>query len=348
MAKKATRSPPQARGPTPSEGLNRERFEKELQDLAQKAKRDSERSKSVEQSKVFLRSALLLVLLGVYAVVSQRALSPVYGDIPSSLMHTKLLMGGSFVGWAGNLFLRKYVSMRTVELLPYLAAYIPVIQFYAYSFSERLGAQWGPAATEGLTLVPLCILTASSVADLLEDADLSFLPDFIADATPGIGSWGLFKLSRNVAVQYLQMNAGKGFLWTRLGLETILAGIYAVAAPSKYLYLAIPALVHTAFFNTHLMTPMATTALNSTLQAENYLLLDRKESVTGYISVLESLDKGFRVLRCDHSLLGGEWVTLQGQPAHEPIYGVFVLLEAVRLVKREHRVLDKDANALVV
>jgi hypothetical protein len=64
--------------------------------------------------------------------------------------------------------------------------------------------------------------------------------------------------------------------------------------------------------------------------------------------VVESLDKGLRAMRCDHSLLGGEWSRKEGQLATEPIYGVFVMLEAVRLVEREQAVADKDAQALVM
>ena len=332
----------------PAEGLDRKRFERELRNLTAKAKMDSESRKPAEQAKVIAKAALLLALTGTYAVMSQKAMSPVYGDIPSAVMHTKLLMANCFIGWAGNLFLRNTLSVNSAQLLPLLAAYIPVVQFYLYSFSGTLGAQWGPAITESLTLGPLCVLTASAVADCLEDADLSFLPQSVADAAPGLGSWAFFKLMRHAAGHYFQKHAGRSILFTRVGLETLLGGLYAVAAPSKFLWLAAPALLHTAFFNTHAMTPMATTSLNNTMAADGWLLLDRRESVTGYISVLESVENGFRVLRCDHSLLGGEWVSFQGQQVQEPIYGVFVMLEAVRLVKRDTRIPDRKANALVV
>ena len=89
-------------------------------------------------------------------------------------------------------------------------------------------------------------------------------------------------------------------------------------------------------------------SLNQTLQADNWALIERTESVTGYVSVLESIEKGFRVLRCDHSLLGGQWVMIQGQKASEPIYGVFVMLEAVRLIETKEKPADKDAQALVM
>lgn len=347
-SKKSADKVPAARAPAAGEGLDRKRFEKELQALAKKAKKDADTSQTVEQSKVFLRSALFIGILGVYAVVSQKAMSPVYGEIPASLNHTKLLMCGCFIGWAGNLFLRNHMSIKAAQILPFVAAYIPMVQFYLYTCSEKLGIFWGPIITETLTLVPLCVLTASAVADLMEHADLSSLPDFVADAAPGLGSWGFFKLMRHVAGHYLRIHAGRGFLYTRMGIEAAMSCIYTAASPSKFWFLIMPAMMHLASLNTHVMTPATTSRLNMTMEAEGWLLLDRRESLTGYISVIESLEKGFRVMRCDHSLLGGEWVSLQGQPIREPIYGVFVMLEGVRLVKRETRVADRDASALVM
>ncbi|KAH8170958.1 spermine/spermidine synthase domain-containing protein [Sarocladium implicatum] len=346
--KGATDKMPAARAPTADESLNRKRFEKELQGLARKAKKDAEGSNSMEQSKIFIRTALLLSLLGVYAVVSQRAMSPVYGEIPASLSHKKVLMVGCFIGWAGNIFFRNHFLIKPVQLLPFFSAYIPVIQFYLYTYSEQLGSHWGPIVTEGLTLGPLCVLTASSVADLMENADLSMLPKSVADAAPGIGSWGFLKLMMHIAAQYLRIVAGRGFMYTRMGTQAALTGIYTATSPSKFWALMMPAMMHLVSLNTHTMIPATTSYLNTTLQGEGWLLLDRQESLTGYISVIESLERGFRVMRCDHSLLGGEWVTLQGQPIREPIYGVFVMLEGVRLVKREQRVPDKDASALVI
>lgn len=82
--------------------------------------------------------------------------------------------------------------------------------------------------------------------------------------------------------------------------------------------------------------------------------MERAESVTGYVSVLENLDMQYRVLRCDHSLLGGEWLVTderrkQGITVSEPIYAVFEMLEAVRLVQvAEDSKIDSEKSALVV
>ncbi|EEU40485.1 uncharacterized protein NECHADRAFT_32447 [Fusarium vanettenii 77-13-4] len=330
------------------EGFTPERFERELKDLAAKAKEDTWTRRAAKQTSIYLQTVFILGLLGVASSVSQLNLSPVYGSIPSAVTHAPVIMAGCFVGWAGNLFLRNVLPLPTAQLLPIVALNVPAIQYLAGGFSDRLGCWWGPLVTEALTLFPLAVFSAACVADQLEDADLSILPKFVADAAPGIGSWGLFRLAERIANEKLQGLIGSAFWFTRVGLELVLAGIYAVFSPSKYLVLAIPALLHTAVLNTHVMTPMATASLNSTLAAQNWTLLERKESLTGYISILENLGQGFRVMRCDHSLLGGEWVRIQGQKVSEPIYGVFVMLEAVRLIQRETPLPDAEAKALVV
>jgi hypothetical protein len=98
--------------------------------------------------------------------------------------------------------------------------------------------------------------------------------------------------------------------------------------------------LHTLWANPHHISDHGFQLANSTLYgAENYTILARQESLTGYVSVLENnADNAFRLLRCDHSLLGGEWLVTpeayrKGQRRPESIFAVFVLLEAIRLVK---------------
>ncbi|KAM5348720.1 hypothetical protein ACJ41O_008543 [Fusarium nematophilum] len=348
MAPKKKTAMPKTQAPGAPEGFTPERFERELKDLAAKAKEDTWTRRAAGQVSVYAQTALVLSLLGIASSVSQLNLSPVYGSIPAAVTHAPVIMAGCFVGWAGNLLFRNALPLPTAQLLPLIALYAPALQYLLGGFSERLGSWWGPLVTEGLTLFPLAVASAASVADYLEDADLSMLPQFVADAAPGICSWGFFRLAERIAGARLQALIGSAFVFTRVGLELALAGVYAVFAPSKYLVLAIPALLHTAVLNTHAMTPMATASLNSTLASQNWTLLERRESLTGYVSVLENQEKNFRVLRCDHSLLGGEWVLIQGKKVSEPIYGVFVMLEAVRLIEREVPLPDDEASALVV
>lgn len=331
-----------------SEGFTPERFERELKDLASKAKSDTWSNRAVGQLSVYAKAGFLLALLGVYSNVSQLTLSPVYGSIPASIWHSKLLMTGCFLGWAGNVALRNVLPTTAAQMIPLVAMYVPAVQFFLFKHSGQLGAQWGPVATEGLTLFPLAVLTAAAVADYLEEARLTMLPKFVADAAPGLGSWGLLKLVEQHAARHLQANMGRVVVYTRLCLELILGALYAVSARSKFLVYALPPLLHTLIINPHVASPAATSALVSSMMSDGWLLIERRESVTGYISVVQSMQDGFRVMRCDHSLLGGEWIQVRGGVVSEPIYGVFAMLEAVRLAEKETPVADKDSHALVV
>ncbi|KAI7786110.1 spermine spermidine synthase [Diaporthe eres] len=332
----------------PDSSFTPESFEKELKNLAAKAKDETWSRWLLEQASVYLRSSLLLGLAAVYANVSELALSPVYGSIPVSIWHDRLVMAACFIGWACNLHLGRILPVRIAYLLPIVALYIPVAQFFLFRLSGTLTAYHGPLITEGLTLAPLIILSVACTATYLDGADLSALPGFMRDASPGIASYFYYRLVEKLSAGLLAQYIGKAVFQTRVVLEAILGASYALFAPSKFLVLTLPALLHTAFFNTHVMTPMATRSLNSTLQANDWILHDRRESLTGYISVADNLKTGYRVMRCDHSLLGGEWIRYKGVRVAEPIYGVFTMLEGVRLVEVSDPVPDSEAKALVI
>ncbi|ORY61364.1 spermine/spermidine synthase [Pseudomassariella vexata] len=321
-------------------------FEDELKKLAKQAKGETWLKRALEQVRVYGKAASILAIIGVYANVSLLSLSPVYGGIPAAVWHSKVIMAACFLGWSANLAFRRLLPTKTTLLLPLIAAYIPMVQFYLFKFSGSFTANWGPLITELLTLFPLMVLSVSCVADILEEGDLSGLPKWVADCAPGLGSYSFYKFIELLSADQLQAQIGRSFLQTRVGLELVLAGTYTIMAPSKLLLFVIPGLLHAAFFNTHVMTPMATQALNSTLLSQGWSLVDRWESVTGYISILDSHKDGFRVMRCDHSLLGGEWTKLPKYIVGEPIYSVFTMLEAVRLVEVAEKVPDNEAKAL--
>ncbi len=337
----------------PNSSFTPESFEKELKALAAKAKDETWSKVAAEQGAIYLKVITLLTLAAVFANASQLALSPVYGSIPAGRLHAKLIAAACFVGWSSNLMLGRKLPIRPVLLLPVIAVYVPVVQYYLGSVTA-LTAYWGPLVTEGLTVFPVVALSAACVATYLDGADLSFLPSWMADAAPGLGSYGFFKGIEKVSAGFLQTYAGRTIFNTRIGLESVLAASYALIAPSKLLLFTLPAVLHTALFNTHVPTSMALASLNNTLGADGWVILDRQESITGYISVLDSVKDGFRVMRCDHSLLGGEWVKyigkgqFKGNKVAEPIYGVFAMLEAVRLVELSKPIVDKDAKALVM
>ncbi|ROV91071.1 hypothetical protein VMCG_09588 [Cytospora schulzeri] len=332
----------------PDSSFTPKSFENELKNLSAKAKEETWGRWLTEQASVYLRSAVLLGLVAVYANISELALSPVYGSIPVSIWHNKLVMAACFVGWACNLHLGRILPVRMTRLLPVIALYIPMVQFFLFKFSGTFTAYHGPLITEALTLFPLMVLSVASTATFLDGADLSIVPGFIRDACPGIASYFYYRAVESGSANLLNQYVGKSIFQTRMVMETILGASYALVAPSKLLALTLPALLHTAFFNTHVMSPMATQSLNASMTANDWILHDRKESLTGYISVADNLKAGYRVMRCDHSLLGGEWIRYKSPIVAEPIYGVFTMLEGVRLVEVPEPVPDNEAKALVI
>ncbi|KAK3682533.1 S-adenosyl-L-methionine-dependent methyltransferase [Podospora appendiculata] len=338
----------------PNSSFTPESFERELKALAAKAKKETWSRFAAEQASVYLRAIALLTLVAIYCKVSQLSLSPVYGSIPSSRWHSKLLMAAIFTGWSSNLFIGRSLSFKPALLLPIIAIYVPAVQFFLFKISGPMTAYWGPLVTEALTLFPLVTLSVACVATYLDGADFSSLPAWAADAAPGLGSYAYYKAAESLFGKLIDGHIGMSFFNTRLGMQIALAASYTLFAPSKLLLFTVPALLHTALLNTHVPTPMALASLNTTLADAGWMILDRQESRTGYISVIESVADGFRVMRCDHSLLGGEWVKFlgkgrfEGNQVAEPIYGVFAMLEAVRLVEVPQPIPDNTAKALVI
>ncbi|KAI1353803.1 S-adenosyl-L-methionine-dependent methyltransferase [Xylaria sp. FL0043] len=331
-------------GQTPPE--TKEDFEKELKVLAGQAKNDTWARWSKQQAAVYGRAAALITLTAVYANVSVLTLSPVYGQIAANRLHQYVVWTGLFVGWAGNVALRRVLPFKTITLLPLIALQIPMFQFYLFAMSNVFGVEYGPAITEAFTLFPLVVVSASCIADILDEADLSGLPSSIANPAPGIVSYMVFRYSETTFFKQLVEQIGTSIMQTRMALELVLAATYSVMGRSQLLRYAIPGILHAAFYNTHLMTESATASLNSTLNANGWSLVDRWESNTGYISVLDSYANGYRVMRCDHSLLGGEWTKFGRKIVAEPVYSVFTQLEAIRLVQVPEKVPDNEAHAL--
>lgn len=329
----------------------KEKFEKELQALAAKAKQQTFQHQIRQQVPVILHASALLSLAAISSTVSQLSLSPVYGSIPSSIWHSQLCMTALFLGWSGSLFLQRHLPRSPLHYLPILAIYIPFIQYFLFPFSSTLGATWGPLVTESLTFFPLLLLSSASAALVLEKLDLGELWKPFADAVPGVASFALYRGIEVMSASALTRTIGRVFLLTRLGLQILLGGLYAVRFPSSLLVFTLPAVLHTALFNVHVQSGPALARLNVQLGAKGWEMLARADSVTGYVSILESKKEGFRVMRCDHSLLGGEWlpsaVPVKGIVG-EPIYAIFAMLEAVRLVEVPIPIQDKDASALVM
>lgn len=304
----------------------------------------------------FLKAWSLLVLAGAYSPISQLTLSPVYGSIPSSLYHNHVTTFTFLLAWIVKSRIHGPIRQHWSDLLPVLASAIPPIQFYIFQSSRQLGPIYGPVLTEVLTYCPLVLISILSAADVFDTFDLGQHGHYISYAGPGLISYVILSMSERVSSSLIEQSIGSFLIFTRSGLQFLVTASYAILLPSKFVLLATLVLLHTLCLNVHSSLPQPTGFLENTLKIHQFSLVDRQESLTGYLSVLDNLKDGFRVLRCDHSLLGGVWdpqSKFSSSALKEPVYSIFVTLEAVRLVASRSdesrvQVRDSEKNALVM
>ena len=336
------------------------------------------------------RILTIIVLVALSAEVSKLCLSPVYGSIATSKanlwetsrvtisnfkIRTYISLPNLLVLLTAPLlrsYLRRSQLAMITGLLPIYGICIPALQSYLYKLSS-IGPIWGLILTGCCTSVLLFYLSVLSVLGIAEKLYMNYMYAEEAGAlqqgiTPTMHCLQLtFTIICYAIIETIQavfrpviawlvgLWSGKSALFSRFGLQAIISLSYAVLERSykRLALFGILPLLHLVSVNPHLPLKYNTAALNATLQARGFSLVDRQESLTGYISVLDNVNDGFRVMRCDHSLLGGEWINKpEGHPAvlNEPIYAIFLMLEAVRLVQTVSAgdTTDNDKNALIV
>ena len=299
------------------------------------------------------KALLLLALAATYSPLSHLTLTPVYGSVPSSLFYRYGLLITALVAILGKELFRRYLPRSVSRLIPAFCVWIPTIQFILFKYSSVYGNPYGPLITELLTFYPLALLSIHTALSCIDQVDLSSHNEFIAQHGPTMGSYLFLITVQSGAKNLLTRNIGLNILMTRLGLQISIAALYVLAIPDALKWPALPSLAFTMLGNVHNPLMRTTAALNNELARYNFTLLERRESITGYISVLENTQAQFRVMRCDHSLLGGEWTMPRRSghdpPVREPIYAIFAMLEAVRLVETDDmkpRIPDSRSTAL--
>ncbi|OJD32261.1 spermine spermidine synthase [Diplodia corticola] len=284
-----------------------------------------------------LRATALMAAAGLASTVSQLSLSPVYGSIPAAIWHQKSLMFTALVVLINKTVFQRIFPANVHVWVPIVAFWTLPVQSLAFHYSSVLGPVYGPVVTELLTFFPFLLLALYAAVSALDVLDLSLFSPGFAQGIPPLACYTTFSTVEKFVAGALPAYMGSNEFFTRSGLQLFVAVVSASVAPSKFLVLALPAILHTVRFNPHFPSAVTTAVLNETLHANQYTLLERRESLTGYVSVIESHENQFRLLRCDHSLLGGEWLVSPerhaiGQTQPESIYTVFTMLEAVRLV----------------
>lgn len=301
------------------------------------------------------KAVAMIYLASIYSVLSQLALAPVYGSTPARVYHQALcstaVLAGYVLGSRSSL-----ISHKGPQVLPTLAFVIPDFQHFLFQFSSQLGNPAGPLLTELLTIAPLVLLSAAASSALLKSLNLRNYGAAISEVLPPIGGLLFFNLVHATAQSAIPLRLDSRLFITSFGLEVGLAVLYTLAVPQRafWVWYTIPVVLFCLRNNVQMPFECTTAVLNSTLQKINYSLVDRQESLTGYISVLDNMQAGFRAMRCDHSLLGGQWTNRPSgynPRVSDPIYAVFTMLESVRLVEPGSNGLvkkDAESNALVM
>ncbi|TKA25356.1 hypothetical protein B0A50_06260 [Salinomyces thailandicus] len=300
----------------------------------------------------------ILTLAALYSPISQQTLAPVYGGIPSSINHKEAVLATFLIGYLWRALLQK---VHTWSILPYLALWIcwmPALQMWLFRYSESLGPVFGPILTGLLSCHLVIMPTGYAVAQALEDLDLQGqMGDVGGVAIPALLlDLYLYAMGSTMASSVLPRLSTMSEHFTPVKLQLMIGAAYTFLSPSKPYWmfsLAFPAVFHAMLANPHFDGGRNFDLVNRNLAPHNWTILDRSWSTTGYLSVLENTDHAYRVLRCDHSLLGGEWLLTpsrrsEGWLVNEPIYSVFEMLEAVRLIETDPPIRDSSAQALVI
>ena len=335
-------------------------------------------------ARLLLTLLATLFLAAMSAEVSKLSLTPVYGSIPP-IASLKWLRGSHEYDqryFAMVIFItlaKTFFSKRILGFSKHFAiwgVFVPSIQSGLYSFSGRFGPIWGPRATYLLVSVPLSCLSllhlAIQITEVIPHAifaqgsAIRSVNDLCGSALGNLlltGTLYHFLIRIQTFLEkmlpiVMTLTSGTHAMFSRLGVQTVTALLYTQLGVTlerfKLILFTILPLFHLAFFCPHLLFSYNTNVLNSSLQAAGYSLVARQESLTGYISVLDNVDAEYRVMRCDHSLLGGEYLYKpRGSRLKEPVYTIFLTLEAVRLLQTKPAESQKveiseDRHALVM
>lgn len=323
------------------------------------------------------RPALLISILGIVSYVSQVILHPIYGNVGTAIHHFNAVFTLSTV--ASLLTLLGYLSfngfreesrMRTA--IGALLASSPLVLPILFTYNVTWGPIWGPILTQAIMTWPWVIFVSFDISrrilrliGKLENRRSLSLSTFLALSIALLLTTILNITEKKIFMQFMQPYIG--LLWSRfatliyLGAFTMLmdnvpSSVSFANAHTRrqWTALLLTVVVITPALMIALNQPHVMTGVNAGLLArlpDKYIYLARRESITGMITVIENQDLGFRVLRCDHSLLGGLWIGLKrkeliaegvvGSELEErvlneadSVYRAFYLQEAIRLVKR--------------
>lgn len=327
-----------------------------------------------------------LLVLSFVSYISQIILSPIYGSTGTSLHHSNVTFT---ISTSTSLF--TFLGFFSLDSLPahnsktlgIILIASPLLLPALFTYSSQWGPVWGPVLTQAVLTWPAVAIVTHDISKYIlktigiwEIRHSIALPAFLALST-SIGITVFLHFSEQF-LYFEYVHPWIGIYWSRfssllyLGLATLLidnipSGIKSPRAREQWYTLFITYATFLPFVIIAMNRGHVQSSLSPGLLARlpsEYTYLARRESITGMISVVENSEKGFRVLKCDHSLLGGVWygikyneLAAQGIPPEEldqrtleeaeSVYTAFLVQEAVRLVKRPDIEL-RDQKALIM
>nr|POF07056.1 putative polyamine aminopropyl transferase [Quercus suber] len=298
---------------------------------------------------------LSLFLAALVSPVSQSSIAPIYGSITSAVNHKEAMFITVTSGFLIYGYITPHSKIDISHFIAIWASFVPLLASILAQFSGMLGPVGGPISL-GLTschsIVFPCAWMAAKTLEGLQVQNWTGRHAGIVLQAIG-GALICSAVERYLAASLPHIMALFPLL-NPVTLQLLVASALFLLAPSRWRPVATVGLVQALLISPHGLSLGGISGLNTSLASQNWTILDRAWSTTGYVSVLESTDQHYRVLRCDHSLLGGEWLLTPSRArdekwkVNEPIYSVFAMLEAVRLLELHPSIPDAEANALVI
>ncbi|KAG8901881.1 hypothetical protein FRB99_005021 [Tulasnella sp. 403] len=319
-----------------------------------------------------LKVAFLISTLSFGTYASQLALHPLYGETVTSLHFDYVVAGAMCLS-----MILPTSQGNEGSLLNLLSLVLALAPYSAFNFGART-ARWGevtlgPVIAQLPLSVPIVLagsmLVRVQMCSLLNVSHSSRL--FRALVFGGTYAW-MQMMSTKINAE---LPRGVGFsscnIFFALSGGSLLFSFVDVitsASPSQHegrssrsgslipVKLAACALALSSLYVSKTNRPCNTPVYPYVAGKNGQVrILAAADSVTGMVLVGESLNSGFRYLRCDHSLLGGVWigedkvaaisttkynkataggVDLQGDRLGDSIYTAFLLQDGMRLFKR--------------
>ncbi|KAK9465459.1 hypothetical protein V1512DRAFT_265959 [Lipomyces arxii] len=265
------------------------------------------------------------------------------------------------------LFLRKKKNTRgskqiQISTTAFCSVAILVGRSLALEVGEGLGPWYGAFVVDSIITFPVTLGTASAVARIFYASNLKFARTAISSSSSSarllliaLAVTRLFMIFDGRIVGRLLPLLWR-FVFPKTASVASLIQLIALASASVSALLSPPRVATLIAISVSIAIQFSG-AMHSIIMPSTDVLAS-SISTSGYLSVLSIPSQGLRILRSDHSILGGEFVSPPLQIAsrlppdakwkNEPIFAAFVMQEAVRLVTPIPVGIDGQNNALII